>query len=120
MELVANDYALIQSSSSAACYLVTQSACRFLVDKSQAYSETLDDFITDPSFNLNVFQLFPTHAVQIQFANETLNQVIPLGFRISELTSNPKLNKRNKEPSTYRLNKKLKCIKYRFYWLATD
>lgn len=124
-KLTTDDYSLLpvmQQSCSAACYLITLDACKFLVEKSNKYADTIDDFITNPKLDLNVFQLWPAHAVQVQFAteHEKRNQNIPLTFRESELGSNPKLNKRDKGPITYRLNKELKRIGRRFHWWRTD
>ncbi len=85
--------AIAEPVPSAACYALSQSAARQLLQDSQQYCATLDDFVFAPRVGLQPMQRFPALAVQEMCVSAPTDARVsalarpdkgPLGFRLRQ------------------------------------
>ncbi|EEX11032.1 putative glycosyl transferase [Ruegeria lacuscaerulensis ITI-1157] len=108
---------MMEMAPSAAAYVVSQSACRKLLEWSQSYSDHLDDFLTLPRNNWKLFQVFPAVGVQMIWSGSGGKVDEPV--KESERTKDVRINSGlDKGPMWFRLRRELQAAGLKFYWRA--
>lgn len=106
---------MVEMAPSAAAYVVSQNACRKLLEWSQNYSDHLDDFLTQPRNGWRLFQVFPAVGVQMIWSGSSGNVEEPV--KQSERTKDVRINSGlDKGPMWFRLRRELQAAGHKFYW----
>ena len=97
---------MLQTTASAAAYILSRSACQRLLNEAELYSDHLDDFLFTPREGLRVYQLCPAIGIQHVWAPGQADETPPAEITRSERLADPKVNKpTNKGPLGFRLKK---------------
>ena len=98
--------AMLQSTASAAAYILSRSACLRLLNEAELYSDHLDDFLFTPREGLRIYQLCPAVGIQHVWAHDQAGGTPPPEIAKSERLADPKVNQPpDKGPLGFRLKK---------------
>lgn len=101
---------ILTAAPSAACYALSARAADLLIQASQRYCATLDDFLLTPRPGLTPMQLFPAVAVQGMCCAP---DALPGDIAQSERAPQGQSPKVNKGPARYRLAKESRRLRNR-------
>ena len=110
---------MLHTVASAGGYVLSRSGCLKLLNWSESYCETLDDFVFFPRPNWVALQVIPAVAVQFQFgqADENKKNCNVGGFHINERESDPSINAvTDKGPLGFRLRKEFRRFARKNHW----
>jgi GR25 family glycosyltransferase involved in LPS biosynthesis len=103
-EFVVRD--ILDAVPSAACYTISKEAARRLLEDSNQFCATLDDFVFAARKGLRPVQLFPAVAVQGMCCAD--NQSVPASLATSERAADTHKSRADTGPFTYRFRKELR------------
>lgn len=110
---------LIDTASSAGCYLISQSGCRKLLLWSESYSDSADDFIYRSRPYWRKFQVIPALAVQYVLHSEEIRRSMPAEVAGSERMSDVNVDRSvQKGPVGYRLAREIRSFLRRVYYFV--
>jgi GR25 family glycosyltransferase involved in LPS biosynthesis len=106
---------MLEMAPSAAAYVLSNAACRKLLDWSTAYSDHLDDFVSIPRADWRMFQCFPAVGVQVIWSKR--QEQTQEDVKVSERSRDRKTNSGlDKGPTWFRLRRELLAAKRKLYW----
>jgi GR25 family glycosyltransferase involved in LPS biosynthesis len=108
---------MLEMAPSAAAYIVTQAACRKLLSWSEQYSDHLDDFISIPRPNWQMYQCFPAVGVQMIWSKQ--QEQTAETVKVSERSQDQKTNRGlDKGPLWFRIRREVLAAGRKLYWRA--
>ena len=106
---------MLEMAPSAAAYILSQQACRKLLAWSTAYSDHLDDFVSVPRPDWQMYQCFPAVGVQMIWSKQQDNTVDEV--KLSERSQDQKTNSGlDKGPTWFRVRRELKATGRKLWW----
>ncbi|WP_377188259.1 glycosyltransferase family 25 protein [Ruegeria meonggei] len=108
---------MLEMAPSAAAYILTQEACRKLLTWSTKYSDHLDDFVSIPRPDWNMFQCFPAVGVQMIWSKQQdqIVETVKVSERSQDKTTNSGLDK---GPLWFRVRREVQSARRKLYWRA--
>jgi hypothetical protein len=109
---------ILQRQVSAGAYVASRSGLEKLLLRSQAYGDTLDDFLYTPLNGWRMYQLFPSVAVQLMHLDIFAKQQPHISLNGSERELDPLINEADlpRGPAWFRLRKELRRLGRRLSW----
>ncbi|WP_170339460.1 glycosyltransferase family 25 protein [Ruegeria arenilitoris] len=106
---------MLEMAPSAAAYVLSQVGCRKLLAWSQRYSDHLDDFLSLPRRDWNMFQCFPAVGVQMIWSGrqEQIDEPVKSSERTQSAATNSGLDK---GPTWFRLRRELQSAGRKLKW----
>ncbi|SMO44912.1 glycosyltransferase family 25 protein [Ruegeria faecimaris] len=106
---------MLEMAPSAAAYILSQAACRKLLMWSEKYSDHLDDFVSIPRPDWQMYQCFPAVGVQMIWSKQ--QDQAEDSVKVSERSQNRKTNSGlEKGPLWFRIRRELQAAKRKLYW----
>jgi GR25 family glycosyltransferase involved in LPS biosynthesis len=112
---------LLARIDSAGAYILSNSGAKKLLQRSNTYGDTLDDFLYTPLSNWRMYQLFPAAVAQVVYLDkfkDKFNHFIENKVLESEREESPEINPQNlpKGPFWFRMRKEFRRMQKSLYW----
>ncbi|WP_170425426.1 glycosyltransferase family 25 protein [Ruegeria arenilitoris] len=106
---------MLEMAPSAAAYVLSIDGCRKLLTWSERYSDHLDDFISIPRPDWQMYQCFPAFGVQMIWSKKQDHTVEEV--KVSERSQDRKINSGlDKGPAWFRIRRELLAAQRKLYW----